>query len=134
MDQKVTYGRAVARVFFFVLLLVVMALPPLLSESPGPVFARVRALLNARWWVKWAALAGVFVVGLAIARLLSGTARRAVSTAASRQVALLPIEQAVSASNGGNGLISPSFPIELSFLKGAEKISDYECISLIKYD
>jgi hypothetical protein len=135
MSASLTFGRAVARTAFIFLLLYILSAPQLSSESPGPVFAALQALLRSTPTTTRLLVVGVVLLSLWITTALMRLRAENASTAQEIEdvsAASLTIGDAVSPARGGNGLASTPFVPVLSWLGLAGwlevKEIDKECL------
>lgn len=135
MYQSANYRRAFAKVVFLVLLLAAMAAPKLLSAEPALGFAQFRSMVRRTAAPVWI---GIWV-GAALALLIAMGVRRAQIAAKSTeggkaaQIQGLPIQEAVSQTHNGNGLVSDAFPLILPWreIAGWVKVEEkVECLTI----
>jgi hypothetical protein len=120
MDDKkqstppLTFGRAVLRTAFVLLLMCGMTYPQLNAESPSPFFAQIRdSAQSLPMWV-WAAACGAWVVVLWLVTHIVN--HRPSAKSVSTSAATIAIGDAVKSTSGGNGLASAAFTPALAWL------------------
>lgn len=113
-NGPLTFSRLALRVLFVVGLLALLALPQLRSPQPAGVFRAVRNLIEGLAWWHWLVLLAVaaFVGWLATQEGRTASGLESSESPAAR----LPISEAVSPANGGNGLVSAPFQPRLPWL------------------
>jgi len=115
MSGPISFGRLLSRIIFVVLIIGLVSAPQLLSRNPGPLFAPVKALLQALSLTMW-----IVIIGVALAVLWAATnlnkIKRGESAGQRPAAETLPISEAVKPQNNGTGLASISYSPTLNFL------------------
>lgn len=116
MPAPPNYTCAFLRVFFVVMLITILLLPGLSASVPKPYFAALQSTIGQ---IPLASYALVALIAGSLLFILSGTRRVAyrlkqnISTSGKVEdnFWVLPIEEAVSTKNGGNGLATRPFTL-----------------------